>query len=47
MQDVKFRNVCNAGVSLEDVHNLNHVGVKRTLYLAQKLDIGMSKELVK
>ena len=47
MQDVKFRDVCNAGVSLEDVHNLNYMEIKQTLYLAWKLDPDMSRELVK
>ena len=47
IQGDKHRDICNASVSLEDVHNLKYMGVKRTLYLTQKLDPGMRRESVK
>ena len=47
MQDNNYVDICNAGVSLEDVHNLNNMEVKRTLYLAQKIDSDISRESVK
>ena len=47
MQEEKCEYICNAGVSLKDVHNLNHMGVEQTLYLARKLNPDVSSESVK
>ena len=47
MQEEKCEDICNAGVSLEDVHNLNHMGVERTLYLDCKLNPDVSRESMK
>ena len=47
MKEEKCENICNAGVSLEDVHNLNHMGVEPTLYLVGKLNLDVSRESVK
>ena len=44
VQEEKCEDICNAGVTLEDVYNLNHMEVERTLYLAPKLDPDVSRE---
>ena len=40
----RYKDICSAGVNLEDIHKLNHKRFKRILYVAQKFESNMIRK---